>query len=347
MTSVAMTLNRMSGTLRRIDRVVLTTAGIFLVLAVVVPAQALDSLLATLSSLGYISPFFVLSVLVAAYAKATGADQQIARIFSGRQLTGIVLAAAFGAFSPFCSCGVIPIIAGLLGAGVPLAPVMAFWISSPIMDPEMFILTGAVLGLPFATAKALSALGMGLFAGFATHALVLRSAFADPLKPGAFGCGSCGPARLDRNPKIEWAFWRAPERRRTFVEEGKVTGWFLFKWLLLAFVLESLMVAYLPAESVSQWLGGGNWWVIPASVAVGVPAYLNGYAAIPTVSALIDMGMIPGGALAFMVAGSVTSIPAAMAVFALVKRRVFLWYLGLGLTGSLISGFAYQAFVMM
>ena len=38
----------------------------------------------------------------------------------------IAAAALFGSLSPFCSCGVIPIVAGLLGVGVPLAPVMAF-----------------------------------------------------------------------------------------------------------------------------------------------------------------------------------------------------------------------------
>ncbi len=103
------------------------------------------------------------------------------------------------------------------------------------------------------------------------------------------------------------------------------------------------MLAYLPADAVAQWLGSDKWWVVPASVAVGVPAYLNGYAAIPTVAALVNMGMGLGAALAFMVAGGVTSIPAAMAVFALVKRTVFLWYLALGLAGSLIVGFAYQA----
>ena len=41
----------------------------------------------------------------------------------------------------------------MLGAGVPLAPVMAFWIASPIMDPEMFILTAAGIGFNFALAK--------------------------------------------------------------------------------------------------------------------------------------------------------------------------------------------------
>ena len=44
-----------------------------------------------------------------------------------------------------------------------------------------------------------------------------------------------------------------------------------------------------------------------------------------------------------MVAGGVTSIPAAMAVFALVRRAVFAWYIALGLTGSLAVGLAYQA----
>lgn len=345
MTDVTLALRRMDGALRRIDRVLLATLGLFAVLALAVPAQAMASLDFTLRSLLFIAPFFLLSVAVAAGAKASGADRQIAAVFSGRANTVIVLAASFGALSPFCSCGVIPIIAGLLAAGVPLAPVMAFWISSPLMDPEMFILMTAVLGLPLTVAKTLAAFAIGLAAGFGTQALVDRGAFADPLK-AAPACGSCAAPSLGQTSGIDWKFWRQVERRAVFGDEARATGWFLLKWLTLAFVLESLMVAYVPAETVAEWLGGGHWWVIPASVVVGVPTYLNGYAAIPTVSALIDMGMLPGAALAFMVAGGVTSIPAAMAVFALVKRPVFLWYLALGLTGSLIAGFAYQIVVV-
>ncbi len=79
------------------------------------------------------------------------------------------------------------------------------------------------------------------------------------------------------------------------------------------------------------------------SVALGVPAYLNGFAAIPLVGELMNMGMMPGAALAFLTAGAVTSIPAAMAVYALVKPPVFFWYLAIALIGSLASGFLYQA----
>ncbi len=342
MTGVTLALRRIDGTIRRFDRVVLTTLAVFAVLAVLAPAQAGASAVFTLRALGFIAPFLALSVFVAAGARATGADRQIARVFSGRRDAMIVAAAAFGAFSPFCSCGVIPIIAGLLAAGVPLAPVMAFWISSPLMDPEMFILMAPVLGLPFTAAKTAAALAMGLAAGFATEALTRRGVFANPLRGG--GCtGSCGAPARAADAEIVWRFWRHAGRRDVFVAEGWSTGWFLFRWLTLAFVLESLMVAYVPPEWVAQWLGNDQWWAVPASVAVGVPAYLNGYAAIPTVSALIDMGMAPGAALAFMVAGGVTSVPAAMAVFALVRRVVFLWYIVLGLAGSLAVGVTAQA----
>ena len=124
-------------------------------------------------------------------------------------------------------------------------------------------------------------------------------------------------------------------------------GLFLAKWLLLAFALESLMVAWIPADMVAGTLGGDGWTAVPLAVAVGVPAYLNGYAAIPLVGELLDMGMAPGAALAFLVAGGVTSLPASMAVFALVRRPVFLWYLALSLAGSLAVGFGYQAFLAL
>ena len=94
----------------------------------------------------------------------------------------------------------------------------------------------------------------------------------------------------------------------------------MLKWMSFAFLLESQMVAYIPAETVTQWLGGDSWWTIPVRLAVGIPANLNGYAAIPLVAGLIEKGMVPGAAMAFMVAGGVTSIPAAMGVHALVRR---------------------------
>ncbi len=121
-----------------------------------------------------------------------------------------------------------------------------------------------------------------------------------------------------------------------------MTGLFLGKWLAFAFLLESLMLAYLAPESVAAWLGNGTWWAIPLAAAVGMPSYLNGYAAIPTVAGLIELGMSPGAGLAFMIAGGVSSIPAAMSVFALVRTPVFALYLLLGAAGALLAGYGFE-----
>ena len=287
-------------------------------------------------------PYIVVAVALIASLKASGAEAMVARAFEGRETRMIVLAGLFGGLAPFCSCEVIPFIAGLLALGAPLAAVMAFWLASPLMDPEQFILMAATLGVPFTLAKTTAAISLGLLAGGATLALQRAGWFADALRPGAGGCGGCGGPKLASAP-LRWAFWREAPRRRAFADEARSTALFLSKWLLLAFAIESLMAAWLPAEVVASTLGGGSWQAIPLAVAVGVPAYLNGFAAIPLVGELMSLGMAPGAALAFLIAGGVTSLPAAMAVHALVRRTVFLWYLAVALTGSLLAGFAYQA----
>ena len=330
--------------LARIDAVVWAVLAIYAGLLLLAPDRVPASLKFTAEALVLISPFLLFSVVVAAAAQATGSDKLIKDVFSGKPLATITAAALFGSLSPFCSCGVIPIVAGLLGAGVPLAPVMAFWISSPLMDPEMFILSAATLGIHFTVAKTMAAFGLGLIGGFATLGALRLGLFQNPLSGGVSTCSSstCSSGAHEDDGGVLWAFWRQPERRKRFAENFGETGWFLGKWLTLAFVLESLMVAYIPASLVGEWLGGGAWWTIPAAVAVGIPAYMNGFAAIPLMAGLIDLGMAEGAALAFMIAGGVTSIPAAMAVFALVRRQVFVWYLLISLSGSLAVGFLYQ-----
>ncbi len=323
-------------------RIWFVTAAILAILFATNPQQAIDSIGFTIGALIRTAPFVLLSIAVAAYATASGADNLIARAFTGSPLMMIVFAAALGGLSPFCSCGVIPLIAALLAMGVPLAGVMAFWLASPVIDPSMFVLTSGLLGLEFAIAKTLAAIGLGLFGGYATYLLTRGGRLSDPLRPGV-GNGGCGASSVREPGPVVWKFWQEAPRREKFGSEALSTTLFLLKWLSLAFLLESLMLAYVPAEWITSVLGGEGFTPILTATFVGVPAYLNGYAALPLVSGLVEQGMAPGAGLAFLVAGGVTSLPAAIAVFALVKRPVFALYIGLALTGSLASGLLFQA----
>ncbi len=323
-----------------IDPALAAIVLVLVVLAIADPGQLWPSGRFTIDNLISILPYLAASILLAAYAAATGADNLIARAFQGRTATMVVSAALIGAISPFCSCGVIPLIAALLTMGVPLAPVMAFWLASPIMDPSMFVLTAGTLGTEFAIAKTMAAIGLGLIGGFGIWALMGMGLLKAPLRPG-IGDGGCGGAKVRSPRDVTWRFWREPQRRETFGRNGLRNSIFLGKWLLLAFLLESVMLAYVPGELIVKVLGQGGLLTVALATIVGVPAYLNGYAALPLVAGLVGQGMAPGVGMAFLVAGGVTSIPAAIAVFALARLPVFFAYIGFSLVGALLAGLLY------
>lgn len=290
-------------------------------------------------------PYVAVAVLLIGFLKASGAEAVVARAFEGRERRMIVLAALLGGLAPFCSCEVIPFVAGLLAAGAPLSAVMAFWLSSPLIDPSSLFITAGALGWKFAIAKAMGAVALGLLGGFATGALARHGAFAAPLRPRSSGglCG-CGSSPFEGDRPV-WRFWREARRREVFRTEGLRNAAFLVKWMAFAYLLEALLVTYVPAAMIGGLVGGEGFWPIVLGALVGAPAYLNGYAAPPLVAGLMEQGMSAGAAMAFMVAGAVSSIPAMAAVWSLVRRSVFVAYLAFGIGGAIVIGAVFGALV--
>jgi uncharacterized membrane protein YraQ (UPF0718 family) len=327
-------------------------------------------------------PAFLLSISLSVLVRALRLDGIIRRAFDGRVGLSILLATLVGAFSPFCSCSVVPVIAGLLLSGVPLAPVMSFWIGSPTMDPEIFALSVGVLGWRLATARLAATLVLSLAAGYITLALgrtsFLRQVLPPPkparveacrpprlsrprlslalattagltlLKPATTPLGSCAGGlgcsapvaerpvswRLQLLPSLREIRW--PALGRDMVEES----WRLGRWLLLAFLLEALITRYVPQVAIAAILGKDNVWAVPLAALIGVPMYISNIGALPVVAGLLAQGMQPGAAIAFLVAGPVTTIPAMTAVWGVTHRRVFALYLTMGLVGATLMGLA-------
>src|SRR6056297_3909179 len=192
------------------QRVWLASALILAALAVFDRPQASESAVFAGTALLNTAPFLILSIAIAAWANATGADNLIAKAFTGAPILMIGLGALAGGVSPFCSCGVIPLIAALLAMGVPLSAVMAFWLASPIMDPSMFVLTAGVLDVEFAVAKTFAAIGLGVFGGLVVHLMARGGALADPLREG-IGNGGCGGAKVRAPKPVVWRFWQEPQ----------------------------------------------------------------------------------------------------------------------------------------
>ncbi len=350
----------------------------------------------------HIWPYLLVTIPLAVAVQMSGASKYIKQAFVGRPLAAILMATAVGAFSPFCSCGVIPVIAALLISGVPLAPVMSFWIASPSMDPEIFFLSVGTIGWNLAVWRLSATLVLSLGAGFITHLMVqknwigqevLRNRKIETQQRTSFSIKKTWqglkhrleemelarfvPGRVSRSPVAACcngtqtvltdlepvpravvtpilpnrsiadppkencgcgaettSFWH-----RLLKESFSATQ-MVVKFMLLAFFLEALIILYIPSEWIVGLLGQENQWAILMAALLGVPTYTSNLAALPMMSGLLAQGMNPAAALAFLIAGPTTTLPAMAAVWSLVSHRVFGLYVSFSLVGAIALGYA-------
>ncbi|MEP3276946.1 MAG: permease [Stappiaceae bacterium] len=306
---------------------------------VLAPSLFIEAVIFALWNMLLVSPVIAVGVFLTAGITASGSMGLIAGAFHGRQGRMIGAASLIGALTPVCGVTVLPLVAGLLAARVPLAPIMAFWLSSPITDPGMLAITAGTLGMPFAIAKTLAAFGIGLVGGGLTLAMIRAGCFQNPVretgvlaKITAKACTSCVSST------ISWRFWREPERLALFRETSIATGRLMIVWLALAFTAEFFMNLYLPDSLITSMVGQESVWAVPIAAVIGAPIYLDGYAALPFIRGLMDAGMRQDAALTFLIAGGITSAWAAIPVFALVKKTVFTFYIALAVAVSMLAG---------
>ena len=226
-------------------------------------------------------------------------------------------------------------VAALLASGVPLAPVMVFLISSPLVSPSAFIVTLGGLGPSLALGKITAALIIGLTAGVVTDRLtkigylgrhVLKLNENDPQTP--LPCSKESRSRL----QVLQAFLNG------IYGMTRMIG----KYLIIALMLQVLLRRYIPTEWVESILGSSQSWSVVLSSLIGVPLYVNGISAVPVLQGLLRMGMDPGAVLAFLVAGPVMTVPSVVAVMALVRRQALYVYVSVGLLGAIFMGYGYQ-----
>ena len=348
-----------------------------------------------LQNLSRVWPLLLISIPFAVLVRTSGLDKKLKRAFGKRAVLSILIATAAGAFSPLCSCTVIPVVASMLLSGVPLPAVMAFWIASPTMDPEIFFMSVAFLGWDLSIARLVATLLVSISGGFLTLLVVRRgwigsdfirvgastskesvgisavlrrvtrrfrhaakgqedaasaefslsAAEVDAVPDAACGCAvavptasanGCGCSQTEADePKPE------PSRFRVVLRESvRVTLW-IGQLMIIAFALEAIILAFVPQETVVQWIGTGNGWAPLLAALIGIPLYTGNLMAIPLMGGLLEQGMAPGGVLAFLIAGPVTTIPAMAAVWGVVKQRVFWLYIAIGLAGAIGLGYLY------
>ncbi len=267
---------------------------------------------------------------------------------------GILIAALAGAISPLGSYAVIPIFTVMLSTGMPKAIVMTFLVSSPLINPVIFILTWTVISPAMALARLLSAILLGMVCGVAVDFLSKGGFFEDKARQGAPEKPESGSEghkpRSDDGPGDDIVLPTFPEeeiRPEKRVRAALIMMWKTAKYpgryFLLAILLAALLDVFVPSDTIARYMGTGHTSILIAAV-MGIPLYMCGGGAIPLVAQFLEMGMDQGAALTFLVVGPATRIAPMVTVFSLVRKRVFLVYFLVVLLGGMGAGFCYGLF---
>lgn len=297
-------------------------------------------------------PFYLGGVLFAALIKTFKWDRRIRASILRHERTSILVAVGAGLISPLCSCGILPVVIALSAAGVPLPPVLALLITSPLMSPDAFLITVGQLGWTFALWK----LGVAAVVGLATGFVALRLVRAGMLAAGSFRVeklyDGSGKARPGYEEIVDaGCFAHAGEaggvvnrenRFVFFLERFRDMALLVGKFLFAALLLQAAVTYYVPSNLVEPVLGSGSALSVLFATLIVVPLPLPQVAAPALIKGLLASGMSQGAGMAMLVGGPVTSIPALSALLGVYDRRAFALYLVIGVAATFAAGTLFQ-----
>jgi hypothetical protein len=279
--------------------------------------------------------YLILGIVITSLIKIYLNREKIAGYLQKKNNLSIVTASLIGIVSPLGSYIVIPLSAALFNMGVPLPVLMALLVSSPLIDPNLFLLTAGAFGYELAIARLLSAFILGITAGYTTKWLQAKQFLhvAAVLSPGN------QVARLNMPEK------NTKPTLKIFLNELYRMARFISKYFFLAILLAAAVKILTPPNLMIRIFGQNNFFSVLLSTGAGIPFYVCGGAAIPVVQQLADLGMSQGAVLAFFISGPVTKISNLILMNAIYQARTFLVYLTVGILGAAFLGLIYNLFI--
>jgi len=279
-----------------------------------------------------------LGIVVGSLISAYMPRRRLSSLARESSFKGILIASGLGAVSPLGSYAVIPIFTAMLAAGLPKAPMMTFLVSSPLIDPVIFILTWTVINPSMAFARLASAILLGISCGVAVDYLTKKGFILEEALQAI-------PANPKQKEGLEFStFQKEDVGHENRLGEALALMWKTARYpgcyFLIAIVLAALVATYVPREAIVRYMGAGHTSVFIAA-AMGIPLYMCGGGAIPLVDQFLRMGMDNGAALTFLLVGPATRIAPMVTVFSLVRKKIFLVYFLVVLLGGMSLGFVY------
>lgn len=246
---------------------------------------------------------------------------------------GNLLAAFFGAVTPFCSCSSVPLFIGFVQAGIPLGITLTFLITSPLISEVAFVMLIGLFGWKIALLYLISGTTIGMISGFILGRMKLEryvEGFVYDIKPR-------NGVEIVLEEKLTWKerINRSAESTREIV--GKV-----WLYVIVGIAIGAGIHGFVPENALTGIMGKEAWWSVPVSVLIGIPLYSNPAGIIPIVSSLLDKGASLGTVLAFMMSVIALSLPEMIILRRVLKPQLIAIFIGVVGLAIIFTGYLFN-----
>jgi len=308
---------------------------------------------------GNIWLYFLVGNMIASWIRTYKFHIRMRKTLVNYGFLSIVLATLIGIISPLCSCGILTTVVGLLSTGLPLAPAMALLISAPLMSPSTYMITIGDLGAEWAFIRMIAAASMGLFAGLVTYALSKYFVSDELFIEGAIPEGDfhdenfSGDERLRCSCGDKFSNRVGRETRNKFIIFWAKTiemTWMIGKYVLIGLFVGNVVERYIDPDTIARLFSEGGLKAILYVTFGSIPLYLHQVSAssvLVHIKEALPGTLDKGAALAFLIGGPVTAIPAMTLLWAMFKKRVFFLYMAISLLGTVILSVFFAKFIFV
>lgn len=288
--------------------------------------------------LAQMAPYLLLGFAIAGAMSVLVSAEWVGRHLGGRGLWPTLKATVLGVPLPLCSCGVIPVSAGLRRQGASRGATSAFLLSTPQTGVDSILATYALLGPVFAVIRPVVALVSGVVGGLVIDFAGWKDDIADA-KPQALNDAQCASddCCTPIHQEVAATAW---DRFRGAVKYGFVTlPRDIAVHLLIGVAIAGALTVLIEPNIAARWLGGGLLSLV-AMMVIGLPLYVCATGSIPLALAFMYMGASPGAALVFLIAGPETNAATLAVTWKLLGKRSAVLYLLIAAATALGAGYA-------
>lgn len=263
--------------------------------------------------------------------------QKVKRLLSGNR--GYAIAVGLGAVTPFCSCSTLPMTIGLLQARAAFGSVMAFLITSPLLNPFIVGLFWVSFGPKITLIYAVFVLAFAVISGvllekFNFSRFIRKEVFLSNDKTHS-SVNQCQQTDCETASKetLRWS--------RLLVETVRQFISFV-PYMALGVAVGAILHGYVPESAFTNLSGQNILLLIPLTAFIGVFLYVRASTMVPIATSLAAKGMAMGAVMSLTIAGAGASLPEMIMMKKMFQWPLLLAFVFVVFTTACMTGFAIE-----